>query len=144
MGSTTIFRLLNPMLSKVPFSVAVCVIGSLISKYWSVPSMLEVMLSLKIALEAGATSGRKIRGQATQAIYEITVLEEYAKLNALTGTITVALGISAKVGDLSLADPVIGTYVWTHQEEECLRTLVQLYRGPFKILSNCSNTLEGA
>jgi hypothetical protein len=70
--------------------------------------------------------GRKIGGQATQAIYEITVLEEYAKLNDLTGTITVASGISAKVGDLSLADPVEGTYVWTHQEEECPRTLVQL------------------
>jgi hypothetical protein len=33
--------------------------------------------------------GRKIGGQATQAGYEITVLEGYAKLNDLTGTITV-------------------------------------------------------
>ncbi len=53
--------------------------------------------------------GRKIGGQATQAIYEITVLEEYAKLNDLTGTITVASGISAKVGHLSLMDTVEGT-----------------------------------
>jgi hypothetical protein len=87
--------------------------------------------------------GRKIGGQATQAIYEITVLEEYTKLNDLTGTITVASGISAKVGDLSLTDPVEGTYVWTHLEEECPRTLVQLYRGLIKIFSNRSNTLEG-
>jgi hypothetical protein len=87
--------------------------------------------------------GRKIGGQATQAIYEIMVLEEYAKLNELTGTITEASGISAKVGNLSLADPVEGTYVWTHQEEECPRTLVQLYRGPIKIFSNRSNTLQG-
>ncbi len=86
--------------------------------------------------------GRKIGGQATQAIYKITVLEEYAKLNNLTGTLTVASGISAKVGDLSLADTTEGTYVWTHQEE-CPRTLVQLYRGPTKIFSNRSNTLEG-
>jgi hypothetical protein len=30
--------------------------------------------------------GRKIGGQANQAIYEITVLEDYAMLNYLTGT----------------------------------------------------------
>jgi hypothetical protein len=74
------------------------------------------------------------------------VLEEYAKLNDLTGTITVppgASGILAKVGDLSLTDNVEGTYVWTHLEEECPRTLVQLYRGPIKIFTNRSSTLEG-
>jgi hypothetical protein len=87
--------------------------------------------------------GRKIRGQATQAVHKITVLEEYAKLNDLTGTITVASGLTAKVADLSLTDSVEGTYVWTHLEEECPRTLVQLYRGPIKISSNRSSTLEG-
>ncbi len=86
--------------------------------------------------------GRKIGGQATQAIYEITVLKKYAKLNDQTDIITVASGIKAKVGDLSLADPVEVTYVWTHQEE-CPRTLVQLYRGPIKIFSNRCSTLEG-
>jgi hypothetical protein len=50
-------------------------------------------------------------GQVTQAVYEIMVLEEYAKLNDLAGTITVASGISAKVADLSLTDSVEGTYV---------------------------------
>ncbi len=83
---------------------------------------------------------RKIGGQA---IYEITVLEEYAKLNDLTSTITLASGISAKVADLSLSDSVEGTYVWTHLEEECSRTQVQLYRVPIKIFSNHSSTLEG-
>jgi hypothetical protein len=52
--------------------------------------------------------GRKIG----QAIYKITVLEEYANLNHLTGTITVASEISAQVGELSLTDSVEGTYVW--------------------------------
>jgi hypothetical protein len=55
--------------------------------------------------------GRKIGGQATLAIYEIMVLEEYAKLNDLTGTITVASGITAKATDLSLTDSMEGTYV---------------------------------
>jgi hypothetical protein len=89
------------------------------------------------------SGGRKIGGQATQALYEITVLEEYAKLNNLTSTITVALGISAKVADLSLTDSMEGTYVWTHLEDECPRTLAQLYRGPIKIFANRSSTLEG-
>jgi hypothetical protein len=48
--------------------------------------------------------GRKIGGQATQAVYEITVLKEYAKLNDLTGTIIMASGLIAKVADLSLTD----------------------------------------
>jgi hypothetical protein len=61
--------------------------------------------------------GRKIGCQATQTVYEITVLEEYAKLNDLMGTITVASGLSAKVADLSLTDSVKGTYMWTHLEE---------------------------
>jgi hypothetical protein len=46
--------------------------------------------------------GQTIGGQAKQTIYEITVLEEYAKLNDLIGTITVASGLTAKVADLSL------------------------------------------
>jgi hypothetical protein len=50
--------------------------------------------------------GRKIGGQATQAVYEITVLEEYAKVNNMTGTIIVASGLNAKVTDLSLTNSV--------------------------------------
>ncbi len=37
-------------------------------------------------------------------LYTRSVLEEYAKLNDLMGTITVASGLSAKVADLSLTD----------------------------------------
>ncbi len=71
------------------------------------------------------------------------MLEENGKLNNLTGTITMASGLTTKVADLSLTDSVEGTYVWTHLEEECPRTLVQLYQGPIKIFSNRSCTLEG-
>jgi hypothetical protein len=49
-------------------------------------------------------------------------LEENAKLNNLTGTITMASGLTAKFADLSLTDSAEGTYVWTHLEEECPRT----------------------
>jgi hypothetical protein len=50
--------------------------------------------------------GRKIGGQAAQAVYEITVLEEYAKVNNMTGTIIVASGLNAKAADLSLTNSV--------------------------------------
>ncbi len=52
-------------------------------------------------------------------MYEIMVLEEYAKLNDLTGTLTMASGITAKAANLSLTDSVDETYVWTHLEKEC-------------------------
>jgi hypothetical protein len=61
--------------------------------------------------------GRKIGSQAILTIYEIMMLEECAKLNNLTGTISVASGITAKATDLSLIDSVEGMYVWTHLEE---------------------------
>ncbi len=71
------------------------------------------------------------------------MLEEYAKLNDLTGTIIMASGLTAKVADLCLTDLGEGTFVWTHTEEECPRTLVQLFREPIKMFSNWSSTLEG-
>jgi hypothetical protein len=46
----------------------------------------------------------KIGGQDTQAVYEITTLEEYAKVNDLTSIISVASGVTARAADLSLTD----------------------------------------
>ncbi len=46
----------------------------------------------------------KIGGQATQAVYEITVLEVYAKITDLTKVIKVASGVTAQVADFCLAD----------------------------------------
>jgi hypothetical protein len=45
------------------------------------------------------------------------MLKGYAKLDDLIGIITMASGIMAKPTDLSLADMVDGTYVWTYLEE---------------------------
>ncbi len=69
-------------------------------------------------------------------------MEEYVKLNDLNSTITVASDLTAKVANLSLTYSVDGTYVWTHLEEECPQTLVQLYRGCIKIFSKRSTSLE--
>ncbi len=49
----------------------------------------------------------------TQALYKITVLEKYGKMNDQTETFTVASGVTAKPSNLSLADSVDRTYVWT-------------------------------
>jgi hypothetical protein len=38
---------------------------------------------------------------------------------------------------------VEGTYVWSHSEEECTQTLVQLYRGSIKIFYIWTTSLEG-
>jgi hypothetical protein len=96
-----------------------------------------------VRLECCSCLEDEIGGHPTQGICDVTVLEEYAKLNHLTGTITVASGLTANAADLSLIDWVEGTSVWTHLEEECPRTLVLLYRGPIKIFSNQSSTLKG-
>jgi hypothetical protein len=59
----------------------------------------------------------KIGGQATQAVFKITVLDEYAKVNDLMGIIAVTSRVTAKVANLSLTDTVEGTYLWSHSEE---------------------------
>ncbi len=46
-------------------------------------------------------------------------------MNDLTGNLNVAPGVTAKASDLSLADTVNGTYVWTHLEECPLGAAVQ-------------------
>ncbi len=89
-------------------------------------------------------TGQKLGGQAAQAVYEITITKEYAKVNDFKGTITVASGVTAKVGDLALVDSMEGTYVWTHTEEACPKTLIQLYRGMIQIYSNHTMNLEGS
>jgi hypothetical protein len=73
--------------------------------------------------------GEKLEGQATQAVYEITVTEGYAKINDLRGTITFDSGIAAKIGDLGLTDSMEGTYVWRQTAEACPRSWCSCTRG---------------
>ncbi len=87
--------------------------------------------------------GKKLGGQAAQAVYEITATEEYARINDLSGIITFDSGISARIGDLGLMDSMEGTYVWAGVMEACPKTLVQLYRGMIRIFSNHMSSLEG-
>ena len=60
-------------------------------------------------------TGKTFGAQAAQAVFEIIVSKEYAKVNDSKGIITVAAGISSKVADLALVDTIEGTYVWEHR-----------------------------
>jgi hypothetical protein len=43
-------------------------------------------------------------------VYEITIQEEYTKVNNMTRVITVVSGVTTRAADLSLTDTVKGTY----------------------------------
>jgi hypothetical protein len=62
-----------------------------------------------------ATTG----SQAAQTVYEITFMEENAKVHDFINTITISSGLIAKNGDLGLMESIEDTYVWVHMVEAC-------------------------
>jgi hypothetical protein len=95
--------------------------------------------------EAGIISfpnGQTLGGQAAQALYEITLREEFTRLNELTGSLTLTSGVQVTAGDKSLVDSLEGTVVWEYDSMACLQTIVWLYRGMMKVYVNQSNTYE--
>ncbi len=56
--------------------------------------------------------GKTLDGQAAQGLYEITLREEFASLNELTGSLTLTSGGQAAAGDKSIVDSLEGTVVW--------------------------------
>ncbi len=62
-------------------------------------------------------------------MYEVTLGEEFARLNELTGSLMLALGVQAQAGDKSMVDSLEGTVVWEDDSIACPQTIVQLYRG---------------
>ncbi len=88
-------------------------------------------------------NGKTLSGQAAQGLYEITLREEFARLNELTGSITLTSGVQARVSDKSLVDSLEGTVVWEYDSMACLQTIVQLYKGSMKVYTNQSGIYEG-
>jgi hypothetical protein len=84
-----------------------------------------------------------IAGQTAQAIYEITIRTESARINDVEGTIRMASNLRAKVADKALIDSIEGTYVWNSPVTACPESLVTLYRGVIKVYSNTTATLAG-
>ncbi len=56
-------------------------------------------------------NGQALGGQAAQGLYEITLREEFARLNELTGSLTLTSGVQATAGDNSIVDSLEGTVV---------------------------------
>jgi hypothetical protein len=88
--------------------------------------------------------GKTLDGQAAQGLYEITLREEFARLNELTGSLTLTSGVQAAAGDKSIVDSLEGTVVWEYNSMACPQTIVRLYRGMMKAYVNQSNTYEGS
>ncbi len=57
-------------------------------------------------------NGQALGGKAAQGLYEITLREEFVRLNELTGSLTLTSGVQAAAGDKSIVDRLEGTVVW--------------------------------
>jgi hypothetical protein len=71
--------------------------------------------------------GKVLNRQVAQGLYEITLREEFARLNELTGSLTLTSGVQAAVGDKSLVDSLEGTVVWEYDAMACPQTIVKLF-----------------
>jgi hypothetical protein len=81
-------------------------------------------------------NGVPLRNQMATAMYEIYVRQEWARANDLTGTIKLSEYLMGTTTDRTLVDSGEGTYVWDYSQDACPDTLVSLYRGRIKVLTN--------
>ncbi len=81
-------------------------------------------------------NGVTLKNQMATAMYEIYVRQEWARANDLTGTIKLSEYLMGTTTDRTLVDSGEGTYVWDHSKDACPDTLVSLYRGRIKVLTN--------
>jgi hypothetical protein len=88
--------------------------------------------------------GKTLNDQAAQGLHEITLRKEFARLNELTGSLTLTSGVQAAAGDKSIVDSLEGTVVWEYDSMACPQTIVRLYRGMMKAYVNQTNTYEGS
>jgi hypothetical protein len=76
--------------------------------------------------------GKVLGGMASQGLYEVTLREEFARMNELTGSLTLTSGVQARAADKSISDSLEGTVVWEYDPMECPQTIVRLYKGMMK------------
>ncbi len=55
--------------------------------------------------------GKVLGGMASQGLYEITLREEFARMNELTSSMMLTCGVQARAADKSIADGLEGTVV---------------------------------
>ncbi len=57
--------------------------------------------------------------QTAQGLCEITIREEFTKMNELTGSITLSTGVQIRVSDKILVDSLEATVVWVYNPTAC-------------------------
>jgi hypothetical protein len=67
--------------------------------------------------------------QSTQSVLEISLMEEFAKINDMLGPIKLPGNIQAKATNQGVMDSLLGTMVWVHKQASCPQGLTQLFRG---------------
>jgi hypothetical protein len=80
--------------------------------------------------------GGKHDYQSAQTVIELTLTEEFAKINELTGKICLPGDLVARAADKSIRDSIMGTMVWQYKATTCPQGLTQLFRGMIKIFYN--------
>ncbi len=60
--------------------------------------------------------GKVLNGLASQGLYEITLREEFARLNEITGSLTLTSGVQARAADKNIVDSLEGTVVWEYSQ----------------------------
>jgi hypothetical protein len=92
--------------------------------------------------EVGAyeVDGEMLTGQVVLAAYEVDIRQEWARTNDLIGTIKLSEALVAMTMDRATVDSGEGTYVWDYSQDACPDTLVSLYTGPIKVLTNSTTT----
>jgi hypothetical protein len=88
--------------------------------------------------------GRILNGQAAQGLYEITLREEFARLNKADRQLDSDLRGAGSRWGKSIVDSLEGTVVWEYDSMACPQTIVRLYRGMMKAYVKQSNTYEGS
>jgi hypothetical protein len=79
-----------------------------------------------------------------QGLYEITLREEYARLNELTASLTLTSGVQAAAGEKSIVDSLEETVVWEYNSMACPQTIVRLYREMMKAYVNQTKTYKSS
>jgi hypothetical protein len=58
-----------------------------------------------------------------QGLYEVTLREEFMRINELTRSITLTSGVQARVGDKSISDSLERTVVWEYDSMASPQTM---------------------
>jgi hypothetical protein len=105
----------------------------------------EGSLDLKHNCQVGTHThgGVDIDCRVTQTVMEVSVRIEWAMVKEVSGKITTTSGLIPPGTDKSMMDTQDNTYVWEYSQEDFPVSIVQVYLGSIKVLSNLSTSYAG-